>query len=160
MTDHGRSGRTALLTQLANVIDDLSYPEIVELASLLDAMTRRLGHHSAFGCDDPQARSPLHQGKESPMTTYVISLTDGRTAEVNGDEIRVVGGGALMIGRAVDPPPAPIKIVGVFASRTWILAYPADSPATYREPVWEPPPASGPRLLPAIDPDALSRKPW
>jgi hypothetical protein len=87
------------------------------------------------------------------VSTYVIELSDGRTAEVDGDEIRTIDG-ALMIGRAPAPPPAPLRIIAVFAPRQWLLCHPADAPVTFGEPApgAQPPPRArkGPQILPAV----------
>jgi hypothetical protein len=47
--------RAALMARLADLIDDLTTPEVVELASLLDAMARRLGRSvtATNSKDDP-----------------------------------------------------------------------------------------------------------
>jgi hypothetical protein len=44
--------------------------------------------------------------EEQPMTTFVITLTDGRTAQVDCDEVTTRAAGDLWALRAVAPKPA------------------------------------------------------
>lgn len=61
------------------------------------------------------------------MTTYTVQLTDGRTAQVEADEITTRQDGSLWLLRATAPKPAALVPVMVLAARTWSSCIPADA---------------------------------
>jgi hypothetical protein len=75
-------------------------------------------------------------------TTYLVTLTSGRIAEVVADDLTTRADGALFLMAAVAKPPAALVTVAVFAARTWASCVPKDSTAVvYLDP--PPMPAKG-----------------
>jgi hypothetical protein len=94
------------------------------------------------------------------VTTYTITLADGRRAEIVGDEITTRADGSLWVLRAERPPPDKLVPVCVFAARLWRLVAPVGEPIVW-DPACDPEPPPKPRLLPAVEtPDEISRRPW
>jgi hypothetical protein len=60
-------------------------------------------------------------------TTYLVTLTSGRIAEVVADDLTTRADGALFLMAAVAKPPAALVTVAVFAARTWTSCVPKDS---------------------------------
>ena len=90
---------------------------------------------------------------------WTVVTTDGRIAAFEADDVAVIDG-ALMCCTVVAPPPARLRVVAVWAARSWALAYPADAPVTFSEPA-APAEPKPPRILPAIDtPDSIADRPW
>lgn len=61
------------------------------------------------------------------MTTYTIQLSDGRTAQVEADEVTTRQSGDLWVLKAVAKPPTPLVPVAIFAARTWCSCTPTDA---------------------------------
>jgi hypothetical protein len=90
------------------------------------------------------------------MTTWTI-VTAGGTVEVAADEITTRQDGSLWALAALDPKPAPMRVVLILARGHWRAAHPSDvSPL----PDPEPPPPKPARLLPAVDADEIANRPW
>jgi hypothetical protein len=53
------------------------------------------------------------------MTTFTIALADGRTAQVEADEVTTRQDGSLWLLKATAPKPAALVPVAIFAARTW-----------------------------------------
>jgi hypothetical protein len=94
------------------------------------------------------------------VTSWQIDLAAGRRVVVDADQARVIDG-ALILTRGTEPPPAPLRIVAIFAPRTCELASVPDAGITAAEQEPPPPQRSGPRLLPAIEtPNQIADRPW
>jgi hypothetical protein len=63
------------------------------------------------------------------MSTYLVTLSDGRIAEVEATELTTRPCGALFLMAAVARPPAALVTVAAFAARTWTSCVPKDSTA-------------------------------
>ena len=55
---------------------------------------------------------------------WTITLADGRTAQVEGDEPTTRQDGSLWLLKAVAPKPAALVAVAIFAARTWVSCWP------------------------------------
>lgn len=71
------------------------------------------------------------------MTTFVVSLADGRTAQVEATEATTRASGDLWLLREVAPKPAALAPVAIFARGVWHSCMPDDAPI-----VWEVAPTS------------------
>lgn len=86
------------------------------------------------------------------MTTWTIQLHDGRTAQVQADEITTRQDGALFVMKAVAKPPAALVVVAAFARGVWQSCWPdstavlwLDQPATAKVEK----PKRGPYIMPS-----------
>lgn len=80
------------------------------------------------------------------MTTWTITCSDGRTVQVEADELTTRNDGSLWALRSAAPPPDKLRPVLVLAGGAWTMAQP--EPTREDEPV----------LLPATPvPDTFRR---
>ena len=75
------------------------------------------------------------------MTTYALTLADGRTTTIDADELTTRQDGSLWLLRAAAPPPDKLVPVAVFARGDWSCAVRADA-----EIVWQERPTPMPRF--------------
>ncbi|MGO9032221.1 hypothetical protein [Mycobacterium sp.] len=64
------------------------------------------------------------------MTTYLISLSTGRTVQAEGDDVATRADGSLWVLRA-PPKPLPMTPVAIFAARTWTSCFTGDASVTF-----------------------------
>jgi len=78
------------------------------------------------------------------VTTYVVSLSDGRTAQVVVDDLTTRQDGSLWLLRAAAPPPAKLVTCAVFARGVWQTCSPEDAGT-----VWGHDPSKAPHVTEA-----------
>jgi hypothetical protein len=63
--------------------------------------------------------------------TWTIALHDGRTVQVEADEITTRNDGSLRLLRAAAPPPDKLAVVLVLARGQWLTVRRADEPILF-----------------------------
>jgi hypothetical protein len=96
------------------------------------------------------------------VTVFVISLADGRTGQVEADEITTRQDGSLWLLRAVAKPPAKLEPVAAFAAKSWTSCIPQETAVLWVDHAavqQQGQPKPEPRLLPAT-PHGPGVQPW
>jgi hypothetical protein len=72
------------------------------------------------------------------MTTWTVVLFDGRTTQLDADEITTRADGSLWALRSAAPPPDKLAVVAIFSRDVWSSCVPADAEIVWQE---RPPPS-------------------
>jgi hypothetical protein len=67
------------------------------------------------------------------MTAWTITLFDGRTTQIDADEITTRPDGSLWLLRSVAPPPDKLAPVAIFCRDVWSSCAPADAEIDWQE---------------------------
>jgi hypothetical protein len=67
------------------------------------------------------------------MTTWTVALSDGRSTQLDADEVTTRADGALWLLRSAAPPPDKLAVVAVFSRDLWSSCVPADADIVWQE---------------------------
>jgi hypothetical protein len=63
----------------------------------------------------------------------VVTLFDGRSGQIEADEITTRQDGSLWVLRSVAPPPDKLAVVAIFSRDVWSSCAPADAEIVWHE---------------------------
>jgi len=67
------------------------------------------------------------------LTTWTVTLFDGRGTQIGADDITTRADGSLWLLRSVTPPPDKLVPVAVFAHSLWETCAPVDAEIVWHE---------------------------
>jgi hypothetical protein len=70
------------------------------------------------------------------MTAWTITLFDGRSTQLDADEVTTRADGSLWVLRSAAPPPDKLAVVAVFSRDVWSSCVPADAAIIWNEREW------------------------